>query len=164
MFFGVRFQMLTWVSPWVLASWAPYAFLGIEVNRLSANPTAAPYNRVSRSRSSSIDSTTSGDESSFLRLEHGPSSDDAVASTGELSGIYFGILNIYTTLPQFVGTFISTIVFSILEPGKSPELAHDADPEEHHGTEGPNAIAVCLFIGSLSMVGAAYATRRLKFI
>jgi solute carrier family 45 protein 1/2/4 len=86
------------------------------------------------------------------------------ASTGELSGIYFGILNIYTTLPQFAGTFISLIVFSILEPGKSPELAHDADPEEQHGTEGVNAIAVCLFIGALSTLGAAYATRQLRYL
>jgi solute carrier family 45 protein 1/2/4 len=54
------------------------------------------------------------------------------------------------------------IVFSILEPGKSPELAHDADPSEHHGTDGPNAIAVCLFIGAISTVGAAFATKRLK--
>jgi solute carrier family 45 protein 1/2/4 len=85
-----------------------------------------------------------------------------VASTGELSGLYFGILNIYTTLPQFVATFISLLVFSILEPGKSPELAHDAHPSEHHGTDGPNAIAVCLFIGALCAVGAAYATKKLK--
>lgn len=84
------------------------------------------------------------------------------ASTGELSGLYFGILNIYTTLPQFVATFISTIVFSILEPGKSPELAHDAHPSEHHGTDGPNAIAVCLLIGAFSTVGAAYATKKLR--
>ncbi len=27
-----------------------------------------------------------------------------MSSTGELSGIYLGILNIYTTIPQFVGT------------------------------------------------------------
>lgn len=84
------------------------------------------------------------------------------ASTGELSGIYFGILNIYTTLPQFVGTFISMIVFAILEPGKSPELAKDSHPDEHHGTDGPNAIAVCLFIGALSNLGAAFATSKLR--
>lgn len=86
------------------------------------------------------------------------------SSTGELAGIYLGILNLYTTLPQFVATGISMIVFSILEPGKSPELAKDAHPDEHHGTDGPNAIAVCLFIGALSSVGAAYATRRLKYV
>jgi solute carrier family 45 protein 1/2/4 len=54
------------------------------------------------------------------------------------------------------------IVFSILEPGKSPELATDADPSEHHGTDGPNAIAVCLFIGAICAIAAAFATKRLK--
>lgn len=92
-------------------------------------------------------------------LEHGPGAD--ITSTGELSGLYFGILNIYNTLPQFIGTFISLIVFSILEPGKSPELS-DADPSEHHSTDGPNAISVCLMIGAFSSLGAAYATKKLK--
>lgn len=81
-----------------------------------------------------------------------------------------------------MGTFISMIVFSILEPGKSEVLHKEV---EETGTNGevaaaaataaaerlakvagggdkPNAIAVCLFIGSLSAVGAAYATRRMK--
>merc|ERR1712098_11650 len=80
----------------------------------------------------------------------------------ELSGLYFGILNIYAVIPQFISTFISMIVFNILEPGKSPELAHDADPSEHHSTDGPNAIAVCLFIGAVSTIGAAFATKRLR--
>jgi len=99
----------------------------------------------------------------MLLLSHGPE-EDAVSSTGELSGIYFGILNIYTTLPQFVGTFISMIIFSILEPGKSPELAHDSPSHEHHGTDGPNAIAVCLVIGACSMLCAAHVTRKLKYL
>ncbi|KAG9238668.1 sucrose transporter [Amylocarpus encephaloides] len=144
--------------PWALATWAPNTFLGIEVNRLSSTAPTGSYHRLSMDSpiemSSPITPTT-------LRLEHGPS-DDAVSSTGELSGLYFGILNIYTTIPQFIGTFISMIVFSILEPGKSPELAHDAHPDEHHGTDGPNAIAVCLFIGAISNIGAAFATKRLK--
>jgi len=54
------------------------------------------------------------------------------------------------------------IVFAILEPGKSPELASEAHPDEHHGTDGVNAIAVCLFIGACSNLGAAYATGRLR--
>jgi solute carrier family 45 protein 1/2/4 len=71
-------------------------------------------------------------------------------------------MNLYTTLPQFVGTFISWTVFSLLEPGKSPELAKEAHPDEQHSTEGPNAIAVCLFIGALSAGVAALSTRRLR--
>ena len=100
-------------------------------------------------------------EGSSLSVSETGSIDGNVASTGELSGLYFGILNIYTTLPQFVATFISLLVFSILEPGKSPELA-DAHPSEHHGTDGPNAISICLLIGAFSTVGAAYATKKLR--
>jgi solute carrier family 45 protein 1/2/4 len=93
-------------------------------------------------------------------MDDSPSAD---SSTGETAGIYLGILNLFTTLPQFVGTFISMIVFSILEPGKSPELHEDGSEEDvAKAADGPNAIAVCLFIGALSAVGAAYATQRMK--
>ena len=61
-----------------------------------------------------------------------------------------------------MGTFISMIVFAIVEPGKSRELAEGEQPEVRK--EGVNAIAVCLAIGALSSLGAAYATRRLKFV
>ena len=142
--------------------WAPTTFLGIEVNKMSSdNATTAAYRRLSIG--SMVELPTLGQDRT-LHVEHGPDIDRQSPQTGELSGIYFGILNVYTTLPQFVGTFISTIVFAILEPGKSPELATDAHPSEHHGTDGPNAIAVCLFIGALSAVGAAYATHKLRVI
>ncbi|PQE14261.1 sucrose transporter protein [Rutstroemia sp. NJR-2017a BVV2] len=144
--------------PWSVASWAPYAFLGVEVNKMGGVPS---YRRLSTSEPLELESPTDIHSPSLLRLEHDSSLED-VASTGELSGIYFGILNIYTTIPQFIGTFISMIVFSILEPGKSPELAQHAHPDEHHGTDGPNAIAVCLFIGAVSTLGAAYATKKLR--
>lgn len=60
------------------------------------------------------------------------------------------------------------IVFTLLEPGKSPELHKDPEqeggrlPDPKKAGEGLNAIAVCLFIGALSAVGAAYATARMK--
>jgi solute carrier family 45 protein 1/2/4 len=69
-------------------------------------------------------------------------------------------MNVYTTLPQFVGTGISFVVFSLLEPGKSPELS-DAPEDEHHSTEGVNAIAVCLFIGAVCAIAAAFTTVKL---
>ena len=66
------------------------------------------------------------------------------------------------------------IVFSILEPGKSPELhkPHEGssveeaalEEERKRKAEGPNAIAVCLFIGALSALGAAYATGRMRSV
>ncbi|KAF5517140.1 General alpha-glucoside permease [Colletotrichum sp. SAR 10_70] len=149
---------------WTIAMWAPSAFLGVEVNKLSGGGSSsggAAYRRLSDA--SNIELPTLGQDQP-LHLEHGPDENtQPSSSTGELSGIYFGILNIYTTLPQFIGTFISSIVFSILEPGKSPELS-DAPEEEHHNTDGPNAIAVCLFIGAMCAVVAAFATRKLKHL
>lgn len=132
--------------------------MGMEVNKISGD--SAPYRRLSADPAA-IELT----RTDSLHLEHGA---DELANnsgtTGELSGIYFGILNIYQTIPQFIGTFISTIVFAVLEPGKSPELATDAHPSEHHGTDGPNAIAVCLFIGAWAAVVAAIVTKKLKHI
>ncbi|KAI0972520.1 major facilitator superfamily domain-containing protein [Xylaria arbuscula] len=145
--------------PWNIASWAPHAFLGMEVNKLSGGEGRSHR----RSSDASIELGDMNGELSKTSLLH----DDPQPTTksnfaGEPSGVYFGILNIYTTIPQFIGTIISTIVFSILEPGKSPELAHGAHPDEHHNTDGPNGVAVCLFIGALSAIGAVFATRKLK--
>ena len=149
---------------------AGVTFLGVEVNRMSSGLPTFTRSRGSSRRKSmesaiELDGASSNSRSSspkILHLRHDSSSSIISSSTGELSGIYFGILNIYTTLPQFVGTGISWVVFSILEPGKSPELATDLSPEERQSGSGVSAIGVCLFIGALSAVGAAWATRRLK--
>lgn len=143
--------------PWTLALWAPVAFLGVEVNKLSSS-TDAVYRRLSVDQSIELPELDSDDAP--LRLEHGSDiGAPPTASTGELSGIYFGILNIYTTLPQFIGTFMSSIVFAILEPDGSPEPDGD---EKHSNPEGPNPIAICLFLGAMSTLVAAYMTRRLR--
>ena len=145
-------------------------FLGVEVNRMSSGLP------ITRSRTSSHRKSTESaieldggpvtrsrsSSPKMLHLRHDSSASLVPNPTGELSGIYLGILNIYTTLPQFVGTGISWIVFSILEPGKSPELATDFDPDQQEDHAGISAIGICLFIGALSAVGAAWACRRLK--
>lgn len=159
--------------------------MGMEVNKISGS--GGGHGEVSYRRLSDPPEPGSGIElrshgagagatDPIIHVEHGldsaggiggsgsGSSSGGAASTGELSGIYFGILNIYQTIPQFIGTFIATVVFAVLEPGKSPELATDAHPSEHHSTDGPNAIAVCLFIGAGAAVVAAVATRKLKYI
>ena len=148
--------------PNAIAGLAPGTFLGVEVNRLSSS---IPYSRMSslgRRSSDSIELVGTNSPPSVLHLRQDSTGSMPSSSTGELSGIYLGILNIYTTLPQFVGTAISWIVFSILEPGKSPELAKEVHPDEHHSTEGLSGIGVCLFIGALSAVVAAWATKRLR--
>ncbi|KAJ4303002.1 hypothetical protein N0V90_001893 [Kalmusia sp. IMI 367209] len=136
---------------WAISCWAPFTFLGVEINRLSN--TGHSYGHLGRN-SIELESPVQ------LHLNHGL--EEASGSTGESSGKYLGIMNLYTTLPQFVGTGISWVVFSMLEPGKSPELSKETDPSEHHSTDGPNAIGVCLFIGAVCAVFAALATRRLK--
>ncbi|WEW59946.1 hypothetical protein PRK78_005428 [Emydomyces testavorans] len=123
------------------------------------------------------------DAGSVLHLNHGydgdsendsDAEDNESASTGELAGIYLGVLNVYTTLPQFVGTFISWIVFSILEPNKTPIQSGtetNTGPSKSKvgqwinlNAKGPDGIAVCLFIGATSAMIAAEATRRLKHV
>lgn len=153
--------------PWSIVMWAPSTFLGIEVNKLSGSPdilSGAHQNGDARHRRRSTASSIE-----LLRLEHGDgnllgSPTAPVASTGELSGIYFGIMNIYTTIPQLISTLLSTVVFAALEPGKSPELATDAHPSEKGRTDGPNAIAVCMFLGAISSVLAAVTTKKLKYL
>jgi solute carrier family 45 protein 1/2/4 len=152
--------------PWCVSQWAPVTFLGVEVNKLSGSSGPAdvttPHRRLSNDTTNSIE---------MLHLEHGTLEAGTIgggagggghASTGELSGIYFGIYNIYVTIPQFLSTVMSGAVFSLLEPGKSPELATEAHPSEHSDTTGPNAIAVCMFFGALSSLVAAWSTRKLR--
>ncbi|KAI4163839.1 MAG: hypothetical protein LQ342_002612 [Letrouitia transgressa] len=166
--------------PWALTCWAPFAFMGIEINRLTAPNTILANGSSYRRLSNPPDDFSSPAPSpTFLRLNHLDrsldDSDGQDSSTGELAGIYLGILNLFTTLPQFVGTFISMVVFSILEPGVHPELHKGEDKAAVAGgkegaeavkkvTDGPNGIAVCLSIGAVCAVGAAYATQRMKSV
>ncbi|TPX22904.1 hypothetical protein DIZ76_014785 [Coccidioides immitis] len=185
--------------PWAVTSWAPFAFMGVEINRLALSSTSrnSTVTMITSAGASNRHSaylpleTTDGnnsdlefDNASVLRLNHrhdGDSDfesdveDDESASTGELAGIYLGVLNVYTTLPQFVGTFISWIVFSILEPNRSstqsePELKakettnSKEDQWMNLNAEGPNGIAMCLFIGAICAMVATEATRRLKHV
>lgn len=119
--------------------WAPTALLGVEVNKMAVGHS---YQQIGHEM-----------------VDREPPRHDAHTDL-ELSGVYFGILNIYTTLPQFIGTFISSIVFSILEPSKNNNSEGGQFAVEN--ATGPNAISVCLFIGALSSIGAGYATKRLK--
>ncbi|QUC18357.1 uncharacterized protein UV8b_02598 [Ustilaginoidea virens] len=144
--------------PWAIAMWAPTALLGIEVNKLSGHG----YRRLSNDPTEMEMPSLNEGAPSLLSGDGPEASPSNTSPSGELSGVYFGILNIYTTIPQLLGTMIATIVFSILEPGKSRELADDSvvEPEK----DGPNAIAVCLFIGAMCAVVASFATRKLRHL
>ena len=144
--------------PWAVAQWAPTAFIGIEINRIS---TSIPLSQMRRSadHGTPVDDEA---ESSILHLRH-DSDSDLSSSTGQLAGAYLGLLNIYTTLPQFVGTAISWVVFSIFEPGQSAELSEGGKPDSGENAKpGVSGIGVCLFIGAICAVRAAWSIRRLR--
>lgn len=83
----------------------------------------------------------------------------ATPGDDSVSGIYLGILNLFTTIPQFIGTFISMVVFGIVEKGKGLSTTRESAAKD-----GPSGISICLFIGAICALVAAYATRRLKRI
>ncbi|KAJ5426006.1 hypothetical protein N7465_001076 [Penicillium sp. CMV-2018d] len=163
--------------PWAISGWAPFAFMGVEINKLTMGgySPAIPSSRsgVTMITSASIRNNATDTELDVLRLNHHDSTDSDtdeeehasnIPSTGELAGIYLGVLNVYTTLPQFVGTFISWIVFSILEPGPEPTSDNNSDSWMNLDKDRYNAISICLFIGAISALVAAEATRRLRYI
>ncbi|KAJ5692559.1 hypothetical protein N7462_001982 [Penicillium macrosclerotiorum] len=168
--------------PWAISGWAPFAFMGVEINKLTMNggvggnsgmAGSATRSGVTMITSASLRSSAADTELEVLRLNHRDLDSDTdeedpssnIPSTGELAGIYLGVLNVYTTLPQFVGTFISWIVFSLLEP-TPPNKDSDASDTQwmNLDKDKPNAISICLFIGAISALVAAEATRRLRYV
>ena len=188
--------------PWSISGWAPFAEMGIEINKLDSTsssnstitnnpssytplptihrhssslslntlpddpPTEIPSPTLHRRNSSSTSSLSPPASPQTLHLSHSPSSTHA--STGELAGVYLGVLNVYTTLPQLVGTFIAWVVFSLLEPSqaeKDRNLSQD-DPEHHRWLDlqkgMPNAVSVCLCVGAVAALVGAEAARRLR--
>lgn len=186
--------------PWAVACWAPFTFMGVEINRLAEgsadglpttysdgsylpftstihnesevemSPIGLPNQARPRppSRVTSRQSHGRDVSDGVLRLMHVEDEEDT-PSTGELAGVYLGVLNVYTVLPQFVGTFIAWVVFSVLEPRKNTaEGAESATSKGDHLSwlelkgDAPNAISICLFIGALCAIVAAEATRRFR--
>lgn len=137
-----------------MTQWAPPTFLGIEVNRLSGADTLPTHKRAPASEKSSPSPVDAHPMLSPATASPPPGPD------GELSGIYFGILNIFSTIPQFMGAVMAGSVFYVLDAGTSPELAGGEAPEQG----GPNAISVSLFIGALCALVSAYMTRQLKYV
>lgn len=179
--------------PWTITCWAPFAFIGEEVNRLCipvipSDPTvtmitSATYSRRQGSYSSSPRDHAPSDielDDGVLMLNHGEDGSDsedqggevpnANMSTGELAGIYLGILNVYTTLPQLFSMLISWVIFRAFEPKlEVPRVTQAASVKDQFSpntidvnTGNPNASRLRLFIGALSALLAAESTRRLK--
>ena len=177
--------------PWALMTWAPFAFVGEEINRLCddagmhrrrRHAVGSAYERLS------MDIATVGDEEQYVPMMEfsrpsfsdtdrpsvqGTTDTEAIESGNQLSGIYLGILNVFACLPQFLAAFMSFVVFSILEPGKSPEfidgetgdkgapVGGDSQAVESK-VEGVNAIAVVMALGGVSVLIAAKETVKFR--
>ena len=186
--------------------WAPLAIMGEEINRLSPSSTSHPPRSRSSTDQTTVemslmaddddslatnmveDSSSSAAAATFLKSQQpadnliaNSHNDDNDAEDGGMVGIYLGIHNIFATIPQFLATFVSMAVFSILEPGQSPELAAPA-PTSGSGVEGSavklpsgnerddragsmnglSGTAVCLAIGAVFQLLAAAQSLRMR--
>ena len=169
--------------------WAPLAIMGEEINKLSPSTRRSPEDPAALEMSSLMsddplshghNEAESSSSPTTIKIPHHHRRDlDAAAANddGGMAGIYLGIHNIFATVPQFLATFISMVVFSILEPGQSPELAAATADAAGGGSEAEASVAakegdvvmgrlsgtaVCLAIGAVFQVVAAAQSLRMR--
>jgi solute carrier family 45, member 1/2/4 len=75
-----------------------------------------------------------------------------------VAGEMLGIMNVFVTLPQFIMSFVSGVLFAILEPGERKEFTGSKSEENH----GVNAIAAVMVIGGVGSLVAAWLTLKLR--
>ena len=157
---------MTIVRPWAMYGWAPLAIMGEEINKLeNSTNSAAAYSRISQGGNVELTRLSADFNPALVPPDNFPDDDteESFAAAGGTAGVYLGIWNIFATIPQFLATFISMIAFSILEPGKSPELAPgDGDAPGKVITQGLSGTAVCLAIGAVCSFVAAMHSFRLR--
>lgn len=122
--------------PWAMTVWAPFALTAERIHQLppqEVNP----------------DFTDQESVESQLTFQTSSTERELPENCNELAGVYMGIHNCSITLPQFISTFGSYIIFRVLE----------ADPHDPHADNG-RSIAVALQIGSIaSLLAASYASK-----
>lgn len=125
--------------PWAMTVWAPFALTAERIHQLppqEVNPSSSDHGSVE----------------SQLTFHTSPTDNDLPENCSELAGVYMGIHNCSITLPQFISTFGSYIIFRVLE----------TDPNDPHADNG-RSIAVALQIGSIaSLLAASYAQKLRK--
>lgn len=127
-----------------------------------------PVPRESTSMEIDLDTTViirHSDEMSVLSEPTSPPVDDAAPSTADKAGLILGIHNVFIVLPQFVITFISSIVFMIMEPAKgteaAPAAAADGAAATTDGPSSPNAVGLVFRIGGTAAAVGAFLSYRL---
>ena len=142
--------------------WVPLAIMGEEINKLEKPVHSQARLSIDLDDGHEFElASLRGNSSNTIPATSIQSNEEAVFVG---AGVYLGIWNIFATVPQFLATFIAMVAFSILEPGKSPELT-EGDGEEGSGASWKqnsrlSGTAVCLAIGAIcSFVGAAQTFR-----
>ncbi|KAK9484880.1 hypothetical protein V1527DRAFT_468433 [Lipomyces starkeyi] len=101
----------------------------------------------------------SADDILSLSDEDDVAADEESEESSEQAGIYLGLHNVSITIPQFVSTFMSFVIFSILDPGKSEELTGDGEEQSRTGVD---AIGVTLRLGGITALVSAYMAWKLR--
>jgi solute carrier family 45 protein 1/2/4 len=83
------------------------------------------------------------------------SPDTPAPSTADKAGLILGIHNVFIVLPQFAITFVSSIVFAVMD-AKAPAGADKDAP-----TPYPTAVAIVFRIGGLAAAAGAFLSYRL---
>ncbi|KAI9876465.1 MAG: hypothetical protein M1830_006459 [Pleopsidium flavum] len=149
--------------PWAMNGWAPLAIMGVEINKLESSTDDQAYTRLSQDGALELNQLPNDPHHTPEPLDPTCQSEEPHSSGGEMAGIYLGILNIFATIPQFIATAISWLAFSILEPGKSPELAQDGDDAHQRiAKNGLSGTAVCLAVGAVCSFVAAGLSFKLR--
>ena len=141
--------------------WAPLAIMGEEINKVEAILNSQACSSTDHDDDSERTSLVTSSSEVVEATSTIQAKDEAVLPT---VGVYLGIWNIFATVPQFLATFIAAIAFSILEPGKSPELGGGkpgGGDTSGSPIQGLSGTAVCLAIGGLCSLVAAVRTFRL---
>lgn len=137
--------------------------MGVEINKLESSTDGQAYSRLSQDGAVELNRLANDQNHAPEPVEPNCQSEEPHSSAGEMSGIYLGILNIFATIPQFIATAISWVAFSILEPGKSPELAQDGeDAHKRIAKNGLSGTAVCLAVGAVCSFVAAALSFKLR--
>lgn len=153
---------------WSITTWAPFALLAEEILLLNnaqdvqrqANEDGEQLLHLEVTRPASPKKITNSalhshqhQNSTASEMDFFEEDSESLGITGDESGVYLGIHNIAITIPQFVSTLGSFVIFSIFSD------ASEAFSEE---SDGGAAIAITLQVGALTALVAAYYTRKLK--
>ncbi|CAN6669860.1 hypothetical protein TRVA0_042S00540 [Trichomonascus vanleenenianus] len=136
---------------WAITTWAPFALLGTEILKLPPQPLPSDmYSHVPQEEDIELgERITVAPEAAFTH--------PADNTTGEQSGVYLGIHNVAITLPQFVSTCMSFLIFSAITDEADASL-----PEKPNEGDGGTAIARTLQVGAITAAIAGILTMKLK--